>query len=99
MPPSTDWPFDEAGNEAVITVRGIVDGNVPTLLVTRDPDDGCRQSPTGREFEVSDGRIVTLKSMFDLDPGLAELAGLPLGWRAWRSRLGGPWQRCIERGD
>jgi hypothetical protein len=28
-----------------------------------------------------------------MDPSVLELADLPLGWQAWRSHLGAPWQR------
>jgi hypothetical protein len=34
--------------------------------------------------------------MCQRDPTLLELADLPEGWRAWRERVGAPWQRAPE---
>ncbi len=91
------WLFDDPPNVATITVRQILDGTRPVLLVVHDADDSCWQFLTGEPFEVADGMVVGLKTMVEHDPSLAELADLPLGWRAWREQPGGPWQRVPGR--
>jgi hypothetical protein len=87
------WPFEDPPNVAAITVRQIVHGARPILLVAHDDDDGSWQFLTGEDLDVADGMLVSLKSMIDRDPSLAELADLPLGWHAWRDQVGSPWQR------
>jgi hypothetical protein len=47
----------------------------------------------GATNETEDARIVGLRSIRELDPSVAELADLPLGWRAWRSAPGELWHR------
>jgi hypothetical protein len=91
-----DWPFPDPPNLATITVRQIVHGGQPSLLVSHDADDGCWQFLTGGEFEVEDGMVVSLQGMIQRDPSLTELAALPRGWRAWRERPDDPWQRASQ---
>jgi hypothetical protein len=43
-----------------------------------------------------DARVVGLHSILQLDSSVAELANLPLGWRAWRAARGESWSRCKE---
>jgi hypothetical protein len=89
----SDWPFADPPNVAAITTRQVVQEGEPVLLVCHDVDDGSWQFLTGGSFEVADGLLVSLRSMIDRDPRLAELAGLPLGWQAWRRRPDSPWER------
>jgi hypothetical protein len=88
-----DWPFDDPPNVASITVRQIVHGGAPILLVARDAEDGGWQFLTGGAFEVADGMMVSLVSIVRRDPSVAELADLPPGWTALRATVGQPWQR------
>jgi len=37
--------------------------------------------------------VVSLRSVFERDSSIGELADLPLGWRAWRMGPDQPWQR------
>lgn len=90
------WPFDDPPNVATITVRQIVDGSEPILLVARDAEDGGWQFLTGGSFEVADGMVVSLQSMLQRDPTLAELADLQPGWEATRRRVGGAWKRAPQ---
>ena len=89
-----DWPFSDPPNVASITVRQVVHGGEPILLVAHDADDGGWQFLTGGSFDVADGLIVSLASMVRRDPSVAELADLPLGWQASRGAVGQPWQRA-----
>jgi hypothetical protein len=88
-----DWPFADPPNVMTVTMRQIVHGGEPILLVYHDADDDSWQFLTGGPFDVADGKLVTLRSMVERDSSLAELADLPLGWQAWRERRGSPWER------
>lgn len=87
------WPFDDPPNVAAVTMRQVVHGGEPILLVFRDAEDGSWQFLTGGSFEEPDGMLVSLRSMVERDPRLAELADLPPGWQAWRRRPDSPWER------
>jgi hypothetical protein len=87
------WPFEDPRNVATFTVREIVEGASPVLLVNHDNDDGAWQFLTGSEVSTSDLMIVGLGQMVKLDPSLEQLADLPLGWRAYREGPGKPWNR------
>jgi hypothetical protein len=89
----TDWPFEDEPNVATITVKQVLREGQPILLVSHDADDGGWQFLTGGDFEVADGMVVSLRSMLTHDPTLEELADLPLGWQAWRERVGAEWHR------
>ena len=87
------WPFADAPNTTTITTVHVLDGRLPICLVTHDADDGTWQFLCGTTNAPADGRVVGLDCILGLDPELAELADLPLGWRAWRERPGAPWHR------
>ncbi len=87
------WPFDDAENVATMTVRQIMDGRQPILVVTHDADDGMWQFLPGDPVEMSDAILVSLREVYDIDPSVAELADLPLGWTAQRSTPKQPWRR------
>lgn len=86
------WPFDDPPSVATITSRGVVDGETPVLLVVRDADEGDWMFLDGGEWDSGEGRMVSLGSMIELDPTLAALASLPLGWEASRATVGGEWR-------
>ena len=89
-----DWPFDEKPNVATITTRPIMDRSSWIALVSHDEDDGGWQF-IGPEGPLEDqAMIVALRNILAIDASIAELADLPLGWRAWRDDPGSPWQRA-----
>jgi hypothetical protein len=94
-----DWPFDDPPNVASITVRQIIHGGEPILLVARDARDGGWQFLTGGAFEVADGMVVSPASMVRRDPSVSELADMQPGWQASRSAVGQPWQRSPAEAD
>ena len=47
----------------------------------------------GTTNEPADGRIVHLEEIVTMDPTVAAVADLPLGWVAFRSAVGGDWNR------
>ena len=94
-----DWPFSDPCNVATLTVRQVIEEEAPILFVTHDADDGSWQFLTGERPHEEDGRVVALQTILAIDPSIAYLADLPVGWRARRSRPGVSWSRCelVER--
>jgi hypothetical protein len=88
-----DWPFADAPDVCSVTVRQVIQGSEPILLVVHDAENGDWQFLTGGDFHVADGMLVALSNMVRRDSSIAELADLPLGWQVWRASLAGPWQR------
>jgi hypothetical protein len=94
MPTEPDnWPFDDPPNVAVITTRSVIKDNAPILLVAHDEEDGAWQFLPGGPVREEDARVVALRRILDLDPGVAELADLPSGCEASRITPADPWQR------
>jgi hypothetical protein len=90
------WPFDDAPNTACITTRFVLEDGAPILLVTHDEGDGGWQFLCGSTNNPDDGRVIGLDCALTLDLGLAELADLPLGWKAWRDSPDHEWDRCAN---
>ena len=94
------WPFTDVENTACFTQRHIVTQGHPILVVAHDADDGCWQFLDGSDdLKSADGTLVTLGSILDYDPSVAEVADLPLGWIAWREEPGAPWERQPNEQD
>lgn len=90
--PGPNWPFDVPKDRAVFTTGQVIEQGLPILEVTRDHEDDwifLTRPSTGTE----DGKVVALRSVYELDPSVAEVADLRLGWWAWREAVGEPWQR------
>ena len=88
------WLFDDPPNLAVFTTKSIAFGQQPVLLVTHDEEDGAWQFlPSGGAGHEKDAALVSLRSMIERDSTLAQLADLPVGWRAWRESRDSTWQR------
>jgi len=90
------WPFSDPPNLAVITLKQIIEDGQPVLHVTRDSDDGGWQFLCLDAVHEEDARVVALGEMLLLDPTLAELVDLPLGWHAWRQMSTEPWRRAAQ---
>src|SRR5690349_15886632 len=90
---TSNWPFDDPPNVTTITTRQVLEEGYPILLVTHDEEDGCWQILCGTTIDPSEGRVVGLDCMYNLDPSIGELADLPLGWTAWRKDTASPWNR------
>ena len=90
----TSWPFADAPNVAVFTSKKILTGDDWIYYVSHDEDDGAWQfHPKSGPAAESDASVAGLKTILDLDPTVAEVADLPLGWCAWRERQESPWHR------
>jgi hypothetical protein len=96
----TQWKFADPPNVAVFTTRKVVSGEDWIALVTHDADDGAWQflSTQSEPLTETDGRVVGLSEIVQLDASVTELADLPLGWYAWRTSKCSPWQRAAREG-
>jgi|ERR1039458_550773 hypothetical protein len=91
--PTDTWPFDQPRNCATLTMRQVLDGSEPILLVAHDADDHAWQFIGSSDASVSDGRVVCLEEIVKRDPTVLDVADLPPGWQAVRERVGGAWTR------
>jgi hypothetical protein len=87
--------FEEDPRLGVITTAPVLAG-APIMMVSHDADDGGWQFLCGTTNDPADGRIVHLAEMVALDPTVTEVADLPLGWVAFRAKVGGEWTREPE---
>lgn len=76
----------------VITTARVLAGS-PIVMVSHDANDGGWQFLCGTTNDPADGRIVHLEEIVAMDPTVAEVADLPLGWVAFRASVGGEWTR------
>ncbi|WP_259392094.1 hypothetical protein [Paenibacillus thiaminolyticus] len=90
---SKEWPFADERHTAVLTTLRVLARRHPVVYVTHDAEDGMWQFHDGEAVSVEEGRIVSLQEMMRLDPSVAELADLPLGWVAWRNSAADEWHR------
>jgi hypothetical protein len=87
---SSMWPFSDPRDKEVFTTRFVMEEGLPVLLVSHDPD-GEWQFLCVTTDDEKDARKVSLAFMVDLDPSLADVADLPLAWRAFRDSRESPW--------
>ncbi|QDV35487.1 hypothetical protein [Tautonia plasticadhaerens] len=97
MDPTRPWPFPDPPGTEAITLDRILSGDSPLRLVSHDEEDGAWQFLDGEHVFEEDAVVVALGEILQFDPGLAELADLPVGWSAWRATPGAAWRRA--RGD
>jgi hypothetical protein len=95
MNSANDWAFPDPKNTAVIANKKIIHGDVWISFVTRDADDGTWQFHCHHEGELTDedASVVSLGNILAIDPSIASLADLPVGWSAWRTSKEGAWRR------
>lgn len=88
------WPFSEPENVAVFTSKRILSGEEWIYFVTHDADDGAWQfhPPSGPTPE-EEASVVSLRTIFNVDPSTGALADLSLGWCAWRETRSSAWIR------
>ena len=88
-----DWKFQDPQNAAVITNKKIIQSGDWIAYVTHDAEDGGWQFHNREPLGENAAVVMSLRSIFDIDPTIGELANLPLGWHAWRESRSAPWQR------
>jgi hypothetical protein len=94
-----EWKFANSGlaipqprNRAAFTSAYTTERHLPILLAAHDNDDTW-QFPWGGAVTEADIKVFCRGCMYSLDPSIAELADLPLGWQAERVAPGKPWAR------
>lgn len=86
-----EFPFIDAPNTAAIICCHVINGEEPVLYVTHDADDGMWQFLCGKEHEIEEARLVSLKYVFDLDDSVGMLADMPCGYYAIRQKREDDW--------
>jgi hypothetical protein len=88
-----DWTFPDPPHTQVFLSESVHSGTEPVTYASHDSEDGAWQflgdSMSGGRKPV----ISCFHHPVDADPSLKELADLPLGWWAERTRQGEPWIR------
>jgi len=86
------WQFQAGKNRATFTTKPVLRDGHPVLLVVHD-EEGDWQFLCGTTNQQEDAQIVGLGTIVRLDPTLAELAELPVGWQASRDAVGTEWSK------
>jgi hypothetical protein len=87
---SSAWPFKDPPDTRAHTTRFVLEDDFPILVVSHDPD-GAWEFLCGTTDKPKDAREIFLGEALELDPGLREVADLPVGWRALRDSREAPW--------
>jgi hypothetical protein len=87
------WPFEDPRNCAVFATREVIRGDEPILFVSHDGGDDSWSFIGTSDGTLHNGMIVALEEAVALDPTVAQLADLPIGWCAHRSSPNGRWIR------
>ena len=85
------FPFYDAPNTATITCCHILENGEPILYVSHDEDDGMWQFLCGKAHETDEAKLVSLKSVFDLDNSVGILKDMPCGYYAERKAQDDEW--------
>ena len=85
------FSFKEEPNVQVMTCVHVLDHDAPILYVTHDEEDGMWQFLCGTTHKTEEGRIVSLKNMFDKDQSVGLLRDLPCGYSATRESIHDDW--------
>ena len=90
-----DWPFQDPPNTAVFVSERITTEREWVYYVTHDAEDGAWQfHPHSGPTPMEEVKVVGLGRVLEIEPRVAELADLPLGWHAWRESHEADWQRA-----
>ena len=89
----TQWPFDQEPRVAALTTRQVLEEGFPILQVVHYSDDEDWAFTCGTSNANEDARLIAMEEAMKIDPTIAEVADLPLGWCASRTHIGGPWSK------
>jgi len=88
-----NWKFQDPPHTGVFLSETVHNGSEPVTYVSHDADDGAWQF-LGSSMADGGGPVLScFHHPIDGDPSLSELADLPLGWFAERTKVGEPWVR------
>ncbi len=97
--PDLTWPFEDPPDAAARTCWRILRGEEWIHYVSHDARGGAWQFQPHVRAPESEGAVVALREILAVDPSVATLADLPVGWCARRERKGAPWQRSRRSDD
>lgn len=84
--------FLEGLNTSVFTTKYVIEDNSCILHVFHYEDGSWQFSGSQQGIEESDYRIVSLGEILLIDHSLEELANMPIGYEAERSKKGDQWR-------
>lgn len=97
------WPFDVTPDSVVVTTTYVTRDRNPILYVTHERDD---EEGVIWQFHCGNGdyspgvvQLVRLDEIIEIDPGMHELATLPLGFCARRVSQADEWIMTRELND
>ena len=85
------FPFYDKPNTVTIICCHITENKDPILYVSHDEDDGMWQFLCGKEHEIGEAKLVSLRWVFDLDNSIAVLRDMPCGYYAERKSQYDDW--------
>lgn len=89
-----EWPFADPPNVAVFTSIRVLEDGAPIQFVAHDEEDGAWEfHPGPGPTPSAEAAVVALREIVDLDPSVAELHDLPVGWQAWLDSPPSRWRR------
>ena len=86
------WPFADTPSTVSFALTHFFKQGLPILHVSHD-EDGSWRFHSGKAWTTEDRLMVGLGEIVSLDPTIADLADLPLGWQAHRKSNKEPWVR------
>ena len=87
------WPFDQGPCVGALPTRQVLEDGFHILRVVHYSDDEDWAFTCGTTNANEDGRFITMEEAMKIDPTIAEVADLPLGWGASRTHIGGQWSK------
>jgi hypothetical protein len=84
--------FSESSDTAVFTTRFVVRDKSPILFVYHDADGSWQFHGNETNVDDKDMMLVGLGEVIEIDNTILEIADLPLGFEAMRSRKGDEWK-------
>lgn len=88
-----NWKFPDSPHTGVYLSQTVHNGTEPVTYVSHDAEDGAWQFLGDSMADKGGPSLTCFHHPIDRDPSLAELADLPIGWYAQRSKVGQPWVR------
>jgi len=88
-----NWKFPDPPHTGVYLSETVHNGTEPVTYVSHDAEDGAWQFLGDSMADGGGPLLCCFHHPIDSDSTLAQLADLPLGWYAQRSKVGEPWVR------
>jgi hypothetical protein len=94
------WFFQDPPDTAVVTTTQVTRLGAPILFVSHELDEdggSLWQFHCGTvDFDMRDAQLVRLDTIVKIDPSIADLSDLPVGYCAKRISISEFWQRMRE---